>query len=120
MSEVDDRLVYHQQKVADRFAHEHLDAFFNEFRCADPLYTTDLRRMMPTGLGVWSFHPPMLRVYGWVPRPHSFVAVGFELADDTKGGSRLNDVRRDEVLKFIADHGIAEVLYGDVRDAFPR
>lgn len=116
---VDGTLVYHAAKVAGRYAHEHLEQFLIDFRCNEKIHHSDLKRMIPTGKGVWKMHPPMLRVFGWCPKPHCFVAVLGQLGDDTKEDSSLNDQCRDEVLNFIAKNGLnAEVEYGDFLDVF--
>jgi hypothetical protein len=117
---IDGTLVYHTQKVAGRTAYEHLEQFFVDFRCNDRVHADDLRRMLPTGTGVWSMRPPMLRVYGWVPRPHSVVAVCAAFEQATKSDPALNDKCRNSVLEFIKRHGVTEIIYGDFRDAFPK
>ncbi len=117
---VDGTLVYDTEEVAGRTAYEHLEQFFVDFRCDERLYTTDLHRMRPTIRGVWSMHPPMLRVYGWVPHPHSVVAVCAQFEKATKNDRNLNDKCRNSVLNFIKQHEVTEIFYGDVRDAFPK
>ncbi len=120
MAYVDGTLAYHIEQVALRTAYEHLEQFFVDFRCDERIHATDLRRMLPTGKGVWSMHPPMLRVYGWVPRPHSMVAVCAEFEKATKSDPNLNDNCRNLVLGFIKQHHVTEIFYGDFRDAFPK
>jgi hypothetical protein len=120
VSYVDGTLVYYSQIVASRTASEHLEQFFIDFRCNVVIHADDLRRMRPTSAGVWSMHPPMLRVYGWVPRPHAMVAVHAELEDDTKRDPTLNDKCRARVLDFVRLHGITEIVVGDFLNAFPK
>jgi hypothetical protein len=64
----------------------------------------DLRQMMPTKHGVRSMRPAKLRIYGWCPKPHAFVAVAGALEIETKTDKTLNDKKRDEVLNFIKTH----------------
>lgn len=113
-------LVYDDKLLGGRTADEHLEQFFIDFRCNSRIHADDLRRMMPTKEGVWSLHPPMLRVYGWVPRQHSFVAVWAEFEAATKADKTLNDRCRDRVLTFLKRHKITEIVYGDFTHAFPK
>jgi hypothetical protein len=117
---LEDTLDYRPEKVASRTASEHLEQFFVDFRCNGRIHADDLRRMIPNRAGVWSMHPPMLRVYGWVPRHHAMIAVHAALESDTKNDPTLNDRCRDHVLEFIRRHGVTEIVYGDFRNAFPK
>ncbi len=77
--------------------------------------------MMPTKKGIWHMYPPGLRVYGWCPSRHAFIAVCGALEKDTKDDKKLNDVKRDEVLRFATQHGLAWTIQkGDFRDLFPN
>lgn len=99
---------------------EHLEQSFSDFRCDERFYSTDLRRMMPNVKGVRSFHSYGIRIYGWCPLKHSFVAIAGALEQDTKKNKKLNDEKRDEVLAFIKLHGLEHtVLNGDNRAVFP-
>jgi hypothetical protein len=100
---------------------EHLLQALCEFRCGKrPAGAGDLRRLMPTKNGVWSFHTVGLRTYGWCPKPHSFVAITGALERDTKLDKELNDKKRAEVLSFAAANGLVETIkLGDALALFP-
>jgi hypothetical protein len=117
---IDGTLVYCTEEAAGRTAYEHLEQFFVDFRCNERVHADDLRRMLPTGRGIWSMHPPLLRVYGWVPRQHSMVAIHAVFESATKSDSGLNDRCRNLVMEFIKRHNVSEIIYGDFRDAFPK
>ena len=101
---------------------EHLLQALCDFRCgARPAGAGDLRRMMPTKNGVWSFHTVGLRTYGWCPAPHAFVAVTSALEIQTKADKSLNDKKLAEVLIFAKTHGLAGTIkLGDVLALFPH
>lgn len=66
-------------------------------------------------------YPPKLRLYGWCPSPHSFVAINGALESDTKSDKTLNDKKRDEVLAFIKKYKLDEtVLRGEFYEVFPH
>lgn len=115
---IDGELFQSGGKLAGRTAYEHLEQFFIDFRC-DEVVHANLRRMMPTQKGIWKMHPPLIRVYGWVPKPHSFVGVCARLEADTKKDKSLNDKCRDEVSAFLSHHQVTDIVYGDFTDAFP-
>lgn len=115
---IDGTLVYDERKKGSRTAYEHLEQFFIEFRCEAEMHA-DLRRIMPTSKGVWAMHPPLLRVYGWVPEPHSFVAITACFEDEAKKDKSLPDDRRDLVLEFLKQHQVGDIVYGDFTHAFP-
>jgi hypothetical protein len=107
-------------RIGGRTLYEHLEQMFCEFRCAPRFPAGDLRQMMPTRKGVRKLHPPKLRIYGWCPRSHAFVAVTGALEADTKSDKKLNDKKRDEVLTFIKTHKLEHlVLKGDNLAVFP-
>jgi hypothetical protein len=110
----------HDEKLAQgrRTLGEHIEQIFCDFRCAPRPAPSELRRMMPTNKGVWKLHPAGTRVYGWCPRPHSFVAVTLAIAQATKDDKSLNDKKRDEVLAFVKTHKLS-VLRGDIHAIFP-
>ncbi|MBN9086985.1 MAG: hypothetical protein J0J01_08765 [Reyranella sp.] len=116
---IDGPLYEDKRKIGGRTLYEHLEQYFIEFRCDDVLHAT-LRRMMPNKKGVWKMHPPGLRVYGWVPAPHQFIAVCAALETDTHSDKTLNDKRREEVRDFIKKHHVTEIVYGDFLHAFPK
>jgi hypothetical protein len=116
---IEGTLAYEKSVMASRTAYEHLEQFFIDFRCDTEMHA-DLRRMIPTKKGVWSMHPPLLRVYGWVPAPHSFIAVCAAFEADTKKDKTLNDACRAKVEDFIKHHQVTEIVYGDFTHAFPQ
>lgn len=117
---IDGTLVYEKKLKAGRTAYEHLEQFFIDFRCNKSVHGGDLKRVLPTAKGTWKMHPPMLRVYGWVPEPHCFVAICAALEAETKKNKNLNDLCRNKVLDFIQQHKITSVLHGDFLNAFPQ
>jgi hypothetical protein len=109
-----------RDRVGGRTLEEHLDQMFCDFRCSDPFPAGDLRRLMPNKHGVRSLHPPKLRIYGWCPGPHQFVAVTGALEAETKADKSLNDRKLKEVLRFIRRNQLERtVLLGDNRAIFP-
>jgi hypothetical protein len=71
--------------------------------------------------GIWKMHPPKLRIYGWCPATHQFVAVTWALESETKADKKLNDKKRDEVLGFIRSNGLGQaVKLGDILAVFPN
>jgi hypothetical protein len=116
---IDGTLVYDERMMGRRTAYEHLEQFFIDFRCDEVWHASELRRMIPNTSGVWSMHPPLLRVYGWVPEPHSFVAICAAFEADTKKDKTLNDKCRDRVLTFIDGHQVTDIVLGDFTHAFP-
>jgi hypothetical protein len=118
---IEDRDVLHNTSVGGRTLYDHIWQMFADFRCAERPGAGDLRRMMPVEKGIWSMHPPKLRIYGWCPAPHSFVAVTGALESATKSDKSLNDRKRDQVLSFIeANHLGQAVLRGEYLEAFPN
>ena len=112
----------HDEKLAQghRTFGEHIEQMFCDFRCAARPAAGDLKRMMPNAKGVWKLHPAGARVYGWCPRPHSFVVVTLALVQATKDDHKLNNHKRDEVLAFIKAHKLtAHVVRGDINAVFP-
>lgn len=100
---------------------EQMEIMFSEFRCGSrAIGHAELKRMTPTSGGVWKMHPPGLRVYGWCPGPHAFVAVCGAILEDVKAGKTLNDLHRDRVLDFIRTAGLASTIQlGDYLALFP-
>jgi hypothetical protein len=120
LDRADDWIALHQVKVRNRTLFEHLLQAFCDFRCERHYHAGDLRRMMPTSKGVWSMHAPGLRIYGWCPRKHAFVAVTFATEKQTKSDKRLNDEMRKCVETFIKKNKLgATVLRGDINENFP-
>jgi hypothetical protein len=112
----------HDKKLAigRRTLFEHLLQMFCDFRCSERFHAGDLRRMLPNKKGIWKMHPPGLRIYGWCPQQHAFVAVTGALEKDSKTDKKLNDKKRDEVLAFIKANRLAgTVLMGDILAIFP-
>jgi hypothetical protein len=99
---------------------EHLLQMFSDFRCDRQVHYSDLKRMLPTSGGIWHMYPPGLRIYGWVPAPHSFVAITGALARRTKSDPTLNDHKRDEVIIFARRHALTQTIQrGDFLALFP-
>lgn len=107
--------------LGGRTLFEHLSQWLCDFRCSEHPAYGDLRRLMPTRHGLWKMHPLRVRVYGWAPRVHSFVAVTAALESETKTDKTLNNRKRDEVREFIRQHGLGQtVLRGDHLAIFPH
>jgi hypothetical protein len=120
MDWVDSTSRLHSESVGPRTLGEHLEQALCDFRCSEPVPVGELRRMMPTKHGVWKMHPPGLRVYGWCPAKHAFVAVTAAFEGDTKADKNLNEIKLKYVQSFI-DKGHLEntVLRGDASEIFP-
>jgi hypothetical protein len=110
----------HSEMAGPKTLGEHLEQSFCDFRCSESVPVGELRRMMPTRYGVWKMHPPGLRVYGWCPAKHAFVAVTAAFEIDTKTDKDLNNIKLKYVQNFI-DKGHLEntVLRGDASEIFP-
>jgi hypothetical protein len=99
---------------------EHLLQMFSDFRCDRHVHYSDLKRMLPTTGRIWHMYPPGLRIYGWVPAPHSFVAITGALAQHTKDDPTLNDRKRDQVTTFARRYGLTHTIKaGDYLALFP-
>jgi hypothetical protein len=121
----DDMQRLHDPKfgVGGRTLFEHLLMMFCDFRCATrcPPHAGDLRRMIPTKSGIWKMHPPKLRIYGWCPSQHSFVALLPAFESDTKADKSLNATKMKEVEEFIRNHHLeSTITRGDVLAVFPN
>jgi hypothetical protein len=86
--------------IGGRTLFEHVAQSFCGFRRGADVHYGDIRRMLPTKAGIWRMYPPGLRVYGWRPARHPFIAVTAAVEADTKRDRRLNDRKRDEALRF--------------------
>jgi hypothetical protein len=89
---------------------EHLLQTFVDFRCEKRPLVGDLRRLQPTRLGLWKMHPPLLRMFGWVPEPHQFVVVNFARIEDCHGPGSVVDQRRQAVLEFAKAHKLENTI----------
>lgn len=117
----DDTQRLHEVTIGGRTLFEHLVQFLCDFRCNPDVHYGDIRRMLPTKGGVWRMYPPGLRVYGWCPARHAFVAVTAAVEADTKQDRRLNDRKRDEVLRFAWHARLTHtILTGDYLALFPH
>jgi hypothetical protein len=117
----DDTITLHETFVGGRSFFEHLVQMFCDFRCSPKFHHADLKRMVPTNKGVWHMYPAGLRIYGWCPAEHSFIAITGALEKDTKADVALNDAKRDEVLQFAFRHSLATTIQkGDFLDLFPH
>ena len=118
---LENTLELHMSTIGGRTLCEHLEQAFCAFRCDQHVQYADLKRMRPTRAGVWHMYPPGLRVYGWCPDAHAFVAVTAALEIDTKQDRGLNDRKRDDVLNFAWRHRLsATIKRGDNLVLFPR
>ena len=108
------------REIGGRLLVDHLEQIFCDFRCAERPGAGDLRRMMPTKYGIWKLHPQGLRVYGWCPATHTFVAVEGALVAETKADGKFNDTKLKAVRDFTKAHGLqGTILRGDIRAIFP-
>ena len=108
------------KNIGRRTLFEHIEQMFCDFRCSPVFPAGDLRQMLPNQKGVRKMHPPKLRIYGWCPAPHAFVAVTAAFEADTKTDKKLNDKKRDDVLAFITANELEKlVLKGDNLAVFP-
>lgn len=85
---------------------EHLEQMFCDFRCSLRPLVGDLNRVTPTAKGVWKMQPAGLRVFGWVPMPHAFVAVCAAFTGDTHGKNSTVDLMVERVLAFAKKHDL--------------
>jgi hypothetical protein len=107
--------------IGRRTLFEHLLMAFCDFTCEKRYRTGDLKRVMPTGDGIWKMHAPGLRIYGWVPAIHEFAAVTFATERETKADRSLNSKKKKEVQDFIKRHGLGEtIVRGDINAVFPH
>lgn len=117
----DERLLSNQFKDGGRILHEQLEQMFCDFCCAIRPSAAELKRLMPTRKRVWKMHPVGLRVYGWCPGTHSFVAITYALLADTKTDRTLNDKKREEVIEFAKRHKLEGTMApGDYSALFPK
>ena len=113
----------HDKKLGrgGRTPFEHLQQAFAAFRCDARAHYGDIKPLMPTKHGLWRLCPPKLRIYGWAPAQHAFVAVTGALEIDTKIDRNLNDAKREEVRAFLRAHHLeSTVLRGDFLALFSR
>ena len=119
--ECDEGLHDTSNKSGGKSLYEHLWQMLRDFRCAKRPGAGDLRRMEPTKKGVWTMRPTKLRLYGWVPAPHSFVIVDWAYETETKDDKSLNDKKRDAVLMFIKTSKLENTKQlGDILALFPH
>lgn len=103
-----------------RSRYEHLLQAFADFRCDARPLAGDLHRVIPTSDGIWKFHPVGLRVFGWVPAPHAFVAVRIGRTEDCHGPRSIANALRKDVLAFAIRHGLQGTIQpGDASALFP-
>lgn len=111
-----------ENAVGGRTLFEHLLQALCDFRCGKrPAGAGDLRRMIPTKKGIWSFHTVGARTYGWCPKPHAFVAVTGALESATKADKSLNNRKMAEVFRFAQIANLTgTIILGDVLALFPH
>jgi hypothetical protein len=111
-----------QARLGRRSSYEHLLIMLNDFRCAErPPGAAELKRMLPTGRGVWKLHPPSLRIFGWVPEADRFVAVCARTEAELKHDSALYQEALDTVVRRRKSMGLdSDYINGDYRAIFTR
>lgn len=106
---------------AKRTPLDHLEQFFADLRCSARPAVSGFRRMTPTKHGIWKCHPELLRVFGWICAPDTFVAISAVLERDVKANKALYATHMKRVRAFIIAHKLKnEVLMGDARAVFSR
>lgn len=106
-----------------RSRYEHMQQAFADFRCNARPIVGDMRRVIPVHQRVWKIVSPGLRIFGWVPAPHAFVAVCAADAADTHGtgGGAVTAQKMQDVLNFAAAHDLTgAMLGGDHLACFPH
>ena len=117
----DERLHRPNGGKGGRTRFELLTQTFCDFRCAARPLVGDLDRIRPTNNGIWSLHSPCVRVFGWVPAPHRFVAVYAAHVEDCHGPASVVDEMRGKVLAFAGRHGLRDTIHlGDKLALFPQ
>jgi hypothetical protein len=113
----------HTAKIGGRTLAEHIEQLFCDLRCAERPGAGDLKRMVPTKIGIWKLHPAKTRLYGWAPKKECIAVVTGALEVETKDKTReneLNNEKRDQVLHFIKSNGLKKhVALGDILAIFP-
>jgi hypothetical protein len=104
-------------RTGGRSMAEHLSQTFCDFRCDRRPLVGDLHRVQPTRKGVWKIHSPGLRVFGWVPDPHGFVAVTAAFSKDTHGPQSVVDQSIAKVIAFAKQHKLHETFVRRDRSA---
>jgi hypothetical protein len=109
-----------KNRIGKRTLADHIEQMFCDLRCSQRPGAGDLRRAMPTNKGIWKFHPPKIRLYGWAPKVECLVVICGALELDTKDKAKgsVNNQKRDAVLSFIKAHGLP-VKLGDILAVFP-
>lgn len=115
-----DDLFIERGSIGGRSQFEHLLQAFCDFRCSLRPLVGDLNRLMPTSLGVWSMHCPGLRIFGWVPAPHQFVAVNFARDEHCHKPNSIVAQCQKAVLQFARQHHLDHTISkGDRLALFP-
>ncbi len=109
------------KKSGGRSRFEHLDQTLADFRCDDHPLVGELNRVRPTKKGIWKMHCPGLRVYGWAPDLHSFVAVTAAFSEDAHGRDSVTDKMVKEVLDFARKYELNNTIqYGARNELFRK
>lgn len=115
--------LYKENWAADwggRTRFEHLEQTFADFRCDERVLVGDLNRLAPNGKGLWKIHSPGLRVFGWVPAIHEFLAVSIDFTAHTHGPASTVKANMKAVEVFARKHRLTEtILRGDRLALFP-
>ncbi|WP_324695457.1 hypothetical protein [Novosphingobium sp. RL4] len=121
VDETDELYETHWDKAwGGRTRFEHLQQTLADFRCDERVLVGELNRVVPTKRGVWKIHSPGLRLFGWVPSVHEFVAVGAALAADVHGPNSAVKIHVQQVLTFARTHRLeGTIKMGDRRALFP-
>ena len=104
-------------RTGGRTIAEHLSQTFCDFRCDLRPLVGDLNRVMPTAKGVWKIHSPGLRVFGWVPGPHSFVAIKAAFVAETHGKNSTTKQMTADVLHFAKENDLLKTIMTGDRSA---
>ena len=96
---------------------EHLSQTFCDFRCAARPLVGDLNRVSPTSKGIWKIHSPGLRIFGWVPVEHAFVAVVPAFSDNVHGPNSTLTQAVADVVAFAKNNGLQGTIKRGDRSA---
>lgn len=77
---------------------EQVTQIFDEFVRGLPMaYDVKRKKLDPLGLHVWELKTPAVRIFGWIPKKGSFIAVDVELKRNLKPNSKYDPFIRDVV-----------------------
>jgi hypothetical protein len=96
---------------------EHLQALFSEFRCDKQPGGGNLRRVNPSGEGVFKLQPYGARVFGVFIEPKVFIGVCAIVSEEGHGknAKQTYTEMRTQVLNFVKKHNLQdEILKGEI------